>query len=88
MVEIEKPQYVLFLVTNSTWFCLCDCQMQILWPCRSGYCTGMSIGPQEEINRIVTDQISDHLFVTDETCRQNLGREGIDETKFLTSVTL
>ena len=47
----------------------------------AGIRTGMSIGPQEEINRIVTDQISDHLFVTDETCRQNLGREGIDETK-------
>jgi UDP-N-acetylglucosamine 2-epimerase (non-hydrolysing) len=31
----------------------------------------------EEINRLLTDAISDHLFVTEESGRQNLLREGI-----------
>jgi UDP-N-acetylglucosamine 2-epimerase (non-hydrolysing) len=35
----------------------------------------------EEINRLVTDAISDYLFVTEESGRQNLLREGIDESK-------
>ena len=32
----------------------------------------------EEINRLVTDAISDQLFVTEESGRENLRREGID----------
>src|SRR5258705_2980464 len=32
----------------------------------------------EEINRLLTDAISDHLFVTEESGRENLIREGID----------
>ncbi len=35
----------------------------------------------EEINRLVTDTVSDYLFVTEESGRQNLLREGIDESK-------
>src|ERR1043166_1333364 len=35
----------------------------------------------EEINRLVTDAVSDYLFVTEENGRQNLLREGIDESK-------
>lgn len=35
----------------------------------------------EEINRILTDQISDFLFVTEESGRENLLREGIDPEK-------
>lgn len=35
----------------------------------------------EEINRILTDQISDWLFTTEENARQNLLREGIDDHK-------
>jgi UDP-N-acetylglucosamine 2-epimerase (non-hydrolysing) len=35
----------------------------------------------EEINRMLTDVISDYLFVTEESGRQNLLREGIDESK-------
>jgi len=31
----------------------------------------------EEVNRIVTDAISDHLFTTEESANQNLQREGI-----------
>ena len=69
--------------TNSTLAAaLCAAKLRIpLGHVEAGIRTGMTIGPQEEINRIVTDQISDHLFVTDETCRQNLTKEGIDETK-------
>jgi UDP-N-acetylglucosamine 2-epimerase (non-hydrolysing) len=33
----------------------------------------------EEINRIVTDSISDYLFTTDESVNHNLRREGIPE---------
>ncbi|HWP22873.1 MAG TPA: UDP-N-acetylglucosamine 2-epimerase (non-hydrolyzing) [Candidatus Binatia bacterium] len=35
----------------------------------------------EEINRIVTDSISDYLFTTEESANQNLRREGIPEEK-------
>ena len=35
----------------------------------------------EEINRLVTDVVSDYLFVTEESGRQNLLHEGIDESK-------
>jgi UDP-N-acetylglucosamine 2-epimerase (non-hydrolysing) len=35
----------------------------------------------EEINRIVTDSISDLLFVTEESGMQNLAREGVDPTR-------
>jgi UDP-N-acetylglucosamine 2-epimerase (non-hydrolysing) len=35
----------------------------------------------EEINRLVTDAISDYLFVTEESGMQNLRHEGVDENK-------
>jgi UDP-N-acetylglucosamine 2-epimerase (non-hydrolysing) len=35
----------------------------------------------EEINRVLTDAISDYLFVTEESGRQNLLREGVDTKK-------
>jgi UDP-N-acetylglucosamine 2-epimerase (non-hydrolysing) len=35
----------------------------------------------EEVNRLLTDAISDYLFLTDEGARQNLLREGIAEDK-------
>ncbi|MHA1292376.1 MAG: non-hydrolyzing UDP-N-acetylglucosamine 2-epimerase [Promethearchaeota archaeon] len=35
----------------------------------------------EEINRILTDQLSDFLFITEESAEINLKREGIDEGK-------
>lgn len=35
----------------------------------------------EEINRLLTDAISDYLFVTEESGVQNLANEGIDESK-------
>jgi UDP-N-acetylglucosamine 2-epimerase (non-hydrolysing) len=35
----------------------------------------------EEINRIVTDALSDFLFVTEESAAENLRREGIPEMR-------
>jgi len=35
----------------------------------------------EEINRLVTDAISDYLFVTEESGMQNLRHEGVDDSK-------
>lgn len=34
-------------------------------------------GMPEEVNRVLTDQISDYLFITEESARANLAREGI-----------
>ncbi len=43
----------------------------------------------EEINRVLTDHISDYLFVPTEKAKQNLLREGIDENKiFVTGNTI
>ncbi|MDO8706937.1 MAG: UDP-N-acetylglucosamine 2-epimerase (non-hydrolyzing) [Sulfuricaulis sp.] len=38
-------------------------------------------GMPEEINRVLTDQISDLLFITERSARDNLLREGIDERR-------
>lgn len=35
----------------------------------------------EEINRLVTDAVSDYLFVSEESGQQNLLREGVDQNK-------
>jgi UDP-N-acetylglucosamine 2-epimerase (non-hydrolysing) len=35
----------------------------------------------EEINRVVTDHVSDYLFTTEESANQNLRREGVDERR-------
>jgi UDP-N-acetylglucosamine 2-epimerase (non-hydrolysing) len=35
----------------------------------------------EEINRVLTDQISDLLFITEKSARENLLREGVRETR-------
>jgi UDP-N-acetylglucosamine 2-epimerase (non-hydrolysing) len=35
----------------------------------------------EEVNRIVTDAISDYLFTTEESANQNLRREGVPDSK-------
>jgi UDP-N-acetylglucosamine 2-epimerase (non-hydrolysing) len=35
----------------------------------------------EEVNRILTDQISDYLFTTERTARDNLLREGVEDAK-------
>jgi len=43
----------------------------------------------EEINRVLTDHISDYLFAPTEKAKQNLLREGIDESKiFVTGNTI
>jgi len=43
----------------------------------------------EEINRILTDRVSDYLFAPTEKAKQNLLREGIDENKiFVTGNTI
>lgn len=38
-------------------------------------------GMPEEVNRVLTDQLSDILFTTEASARENLLREGIDEHK-------
>jgi UDP-N-acetylglucosamine 2-epimerase (non-hydrolysing) len=35
----------------------------------------------EEVNRVVTDHLSDHLFTTEESANENLAREGIPEER-------
>jgi len=37
----------------------------------------------EEINRVLTDQISDLLYTTERTARENLLREGIDDSRII-----
>jgi len=35
----------------------------------------------EEVNRVLTDEISDYLFVTEKSGLENLAKEGVDESK-------
>lgn len=35
----------------------------------------------EEINRVLTDQISDYLFITEPSAKENLLKEGIGKHK-------
>jgi len=39
----------------------------------------------EEINRLCTDAIADHLFTTDRIANENLRREGVSEDPSSTS---
>ena len=41
----------------------------------------------EEINRLLTDAIADYLFVTEESGRENLLREGVAAGRFTWSAT-
>ena len=42
----------------------------------------------EEINRIITDRLSDHLFITSEDCIVNLNKEGINKNIHLVGNTM
>ena len=42
----------------------------------------------EEVNRIVADHISDYLFAPTQTAAENLAREGIDSSVFVTGNTI
>jgi len=78
LCEMEKPDLVLVVGdVNSTLACsivakkLCIAVAHVEGGLRS-----FDLTMPEEINRMVTDAISDHFFVTEESAVQNLLREG------------
>jgi UDP-N-acetylglucosamine 2-epimerase len=83
-VEQEKPDYVLvFGDTNTTLAAaLVAGKLQIPFGhIEAGVRTGGTVGPQEEINRILTDKMATHLFTTDQECSDNLTDDGISADK-------
>ena len=83
VLQTEKPNIVLVVGdVNSTIACALDAAklgIKVIHV-ESGLRSHDRAMP-EEINRILTDQISDYLFTTEESARANLLREGIDESK-------
>jgi len=83
IVEAERPDLVLVVGdVNSTVACaLVASKMQIpVAHVEAGLRSGDRTMP-EEINRILTDSISDHLFVTEYAGLVNLAKEGIPDRK-------
>lgn len=83
IVEAERPDLVLVVGdVNSTVACaLVASKMQIpVVHVEAGLRSGDRTMP-EEINRILTDSISDHLFVTEYAGLVNLAKEGIPDQK-------
>jgi UDP-N-acetylglucosamine 2-epimerase (non-hydrolysing) len=89
MVEFEKtiqenPPHLLAVVgdVNSTMACAivaAKCQIPVAH-IEAGL-RSFDNGMPEEINRILTDRISDFLFVTESSGFQNLIKEGVDEER-------
>ena len=71
------------MVTKKTW-CSRDTRKEAFMPKLAHVEAGLRSFDRtmaEEVNRIVTDSISDYLFTTEESANQNLQREGIPGSK-------
>jgi UDP-N-acetylglucosamine 2-epimerase (non-hydrolysing) len=71
------------MVTKKTW-CSRDTRPEAFIPQLAHVEAGLRSFDRtmaEEVNRIVTDSISDYLFTTEESANQNLKREGIPSSK-------
>ncbi len=79
----HKPQLVLVVGdVNSTIACtLVAAKLHIKVAHVEAGLRSFDRGMPEEINRLLTDAISDYLFTTEESAHQNLEREGIPEHK-------
>ena len=87
VVEEEKPDLVLVVGdVNSTAACsLVSAKMGVKIAHVEAGLRSYDRGMPEEINRMVTDTLSDYLFVTEQSGIDNLRREGIpDEKVFFT----
>ncbi|WP_234735034.1 non-hydrolyzing UDP-N-acetylglucosamine 2-epimerase [Tellurirhabdus bombi] len=83
VVETEKPDVILVVgdVTSTIACALVAVKMHIpVVHVEAGLRSGDRRMP-EEINRILTDSISDHLFVTEQAGLDNLKREGVNDQK-------
>jgi UDP-N-acetylglucosamine 2-epimerase (non-hydrolysing) len=94
VVLAERPQVVIVvgdvnstvacaLVAKKTW-CSGGASQRAYIPKLAHVEAGLrsfDLSMPEEVNRIVTDSISDYLFTTEESANQNLRREGIAEDK-------
>jgi UDP-N-acetylglucosamine 2-epimerase (non-hydrolysing) len=71
------------MVTKKTW-CSSDKRTEAFIPKLAHVEAGLRSFDRtmaEEVNRIITDSISDYLFTTEESANQNLQREGIPSSK-------
>lgn len=83
VVESEKPELVLVVGdVNSTAACsLVAAKMGVKVGHVEAGLRSFDRTMPEEINRIITDTLSDLLFVTEKSGLENLKREGIDDSK-------
>ena len=83
VLKAEKPDLVIVVGdVNSTIACsLVAKKMQIRVAHVEAGLRSFDNSMPEEINRLLTDAISDYLFVTEESGLKNLKREGADERK-------
>jgi len=89
MIEFEKvlgtqrPDWVVVLGdVNATLACSITCKkQQIRLAHIEAGLRSFDMGMPEEVNRIVTDRLSDLLFTTDEIASENLRKEGVSDEK-------
>lgn len=83
VLESEKPDLILVVGdVNSTAACsMVAAKMGVKIGHVEAGLRSFDRGMPEEINRIVTDALSDYLFVTEQSGLDNLKHEGIDDSK-------
>jgi len=79
----ENPDLVMVVGdVNSTFACaLCAAKLNIRVAHVEAGLRSFDRAMPEEINRVLTDAISDYLFITEESARENLLREGKSESQ-------
>ena len=83
VMEAERPDLVLVVgdVTSTIACALVAVKRHVPGGARGSGFAKRDRRMPEEINRILTDHLSDQLFVTEQAGLDNLKREGIDERK-------
>lgn len=83
IIEAEKPQLIIVVgdVNSTLAGALTAAKMNIPLAHIEAGLRNFDRKMPEELNRVLTDQLADYLFITEKSALKNLKKEGIDERK-------